>query len=93
MRTKGGQRYLRIRKFSATRTGVGVLAVAALAVGGVLAAAKAPAATQPTSKWGGGHLSISKEFFGSTVEPYTGKVTPTFRYNMTNARGLKVQLL
>jgi len=93
MRTEGGQRHLRIRKFSATRTGIGVLAVAALAVGGVLAAAKAPAATQPTSSKWGGHLSISKEFFGSTVEPYTGQVTPTFRYNMTNARGMKVQLL
>jgi aldose 1-epimerase len=93
MRTEGGQRQLRIRKFSATRTGVGVLAVAALAVGGVLAAAKAPAATQPASKWGGGHLSISKEFFGNTVEPYTGQDTPTFLYTMTNARGMKVQLM
>ena len=59
----------------------------------MLAAARAPAA--PTvAKWGGGgHLSISKEFFGSTTEPYTGQLTPTYRYTMTNARGMKIQLL
>ncbi len=87
MRAEGRLRRLR------TRTGVSVIAVAALAVGGVLAAAKAPAA--PTvAKWGGGgQLSISKEFFGSTVEPYTNQPTPTFRYTMTNARGMKIQLL
>ncbi|HMD92718.1 MAG TPA: aldose epimerase family protein [Trebonia sp.] len=66
--------------------------MAALAVGGVLAAAKAPAAPTVT-KWGGGHLSISKEFFGSTVDPSTNQLTPTFRYTMTNGRGMKIQLL
>jgi aldose 1-epimerase len=87
MRAEGRLRRLR------TRTGITALAVAALTVGGVIAAAKAPAA--PTvAKWGGGgQLSISKEYFGSTTEPYTGKLTPTFRYTMTNARGMKIQLL
>jgi aldose 1-epimerase len=90
MRTEGKRRYLR------SRTGIGALAVAALAVGGVLAAAKAPASanvTTPKSAWGGGHLSISKEYFGSTTEPYTGQLTPTYRYTMTNGRGMKIQLL
>ena len=86
MRAEGRLRRLRMR------TGITALAVAALTTGGVIAAAKAPAA--PTvAKWGGGQLSISKEFFGSTTEPYTGKLTPTFRYTMTNARGMKIQLL
>jgi aldose 1-epimerase len=75
--------------------------VAALAVGGVLAAAKAPAATTSSAattsaadNWGeGGHLSITKEYFGSTTEPYTGKLTPTYRYTLTNARGMQVDLL
>ncbi len=91
MRTEGKRRYLR------TRTGVSALAVAALALGGVLAAAKAPAsanvAAPHAADWQGGHLSISKQYFGSTVEPYTGQNTPTYRYTMTNARGMSIQLL
>ena len=42
---------------------------------------------------GGGGLSVTKQFFGSTVEPYTGKNTEVFRYTLTNARGMKVQIL
>ena len=56
-----------------TRTGVGAALVAALTALGALAATTASAA--PTAKAGGGghgHLSISKQYFGSTVEPYTG---------------------
>ena len=87
MRAEGRLRRLR------TRTGFTALAVAALTTGGVIAAAKAPAAPAVANWGGGGHLSISKEFFGSTTEPYTGKLTPTFRYTMTNARGMKIQLL
>jgi len=89
MFTRGRHRRLLVR------SGVSALAVAALATGGVLAAAKAPAATTtPASRhWGGGQLSISKQFFGSTIEPYTGKLTPTYRYTMTNASGMQVDLL
>jgi aldose 1-epimerase len=87
MRTVGRHRRLR------ARTGAGVLAVAALAVGGVLAAAKAPAATHAVSNGSGGHPSITKEYFGSTVEPYTGKLTPTYRYILANGRGVKIDLL
>jgi aldose 1-epimerase len=75
--------------------GAGVLA-AATALG--VAAAVAPSATaQPASgqaKAGhGGGLSITKQYFGSTTEPYTGKVTPTYRYTLTNSSGMSVQLL
>ena len=38
-------------------------------------------------------LSISKQYFGSTVEPYTGKETPTYRYTLSNANGMRIQLL
>jgi aldose 1-epimerase len=75
------------------RTGVGVLAVAALAVGGAMAAAKAPAASASASHGPAGKLSIAKAYFGSTTEPYTGKDTPTYRYTLTNAKGMSVDLL
>ena len=77
-----------------TRTGVGAALVAALTALGALAATTASAA--PTAKAGGGghgHLSISKQYFGSTVEPYTGQNTPTYRYTLTNANGMSVDLL
>ena len=40
-----------------------------------------------------GGLSLSKQFFGSTVEPYTGKNTAVFRYTLRNRKGMKVQIL
>jgi aldose 1-epimerase len=75
--------------------GAGILA-AATALG--VAAAVAPSATAqpvtPTAKAGNAApLSISKQYFGSTTEPYTGKVTPTYRYTLSNGRGMSVDLL
>ena len=75
--------------------GVGILA-AATALG--VAAAVAPSATaQPASaqaKAGyGAPPSITKQYFGSTTEPYTGKVTPTYRYTLSNGNGMSVDLL
>jgi aldose 1-epimerase len=70
----------------------GVLGVAAIAAVGALAAAKAPATTTTATS----HASaptISKTYFGSTVEPYTGKTEPTYEYTMTNDHGMTVQLL
>src|SRR5581483_11128092 len=32
-------------------------------------------------------------FFGNAVEPYTGKSTAVFRYTLTNANGMSVQIL
>jgi aldose 1-epimerase len=69
---------------------------AALATVGTVAAASAPAATVRPSQGQGhrqGGLSIAKQYFGSTTEPYTGKNTPTYRYTLTNAKGMTVQLL
>jgi len=73
------------------RTAVVALAAAALTAG-IIAAAKAPAASSAAHR-ADGSPSISKEFFGSTVEPYTGKTTPTYRYTLTNGRGVSIQLL
>ncbi len=76
---------------SALRIGaVASLAVAAAA--GTAAAAQAPA-TAHHPGGGGGGLSITKQYFGSTVEPYTGNLTPVFRYTLSNARGMRVRLL
>ena len=88
-----------LTKFSAwpkrkpIRTGAIILAAAAaLGVAAIAPSATAqPAAAQ--GKTGYVPLSITKQYFGSTKEPYTGKLTPTYRYTLTNARGLTVQLL
>jgi aldose 1-epimerase len=78
----------------ATRTGIGVVLAAAVAALGVTAAASAPAAAAPAGAYAArGHLGITKQYFGSTVEPYTGKVTPTYRYTLTNAKGMTVDVL
>jgi aldose 1-epimerase len=88
MREIGRQRRLR-------RPAVlGLAALAAIAIGGSVAATQAQATTTMAAKPAhGGGLSISKQYFGSTVEPYTGHVTPTYRYTMTNANGMTIKLL
>jgi len=77
------------------RTGVGAALVAALTALGAVAATNAPAATTAAAGHAGfgGGLSITKTGFGSTIEPYTNANTPTYRYALTNARGMTVDLL
>jgi aldose 1-epimerase len=89
MRKIGRQRRLR------GPVSIGLAAMVAIAVGGSLAAtqAKAASTTPAVARAGFGGLSVSKQFFGSTVEPYTGKNTPVFRYTLSNARGMRVQIL
>ena len=73
---------------------IGLAAMVAIAVGGSLAASQAMAATRPnrgTRRSGG--LSVSRHFFGQTVEPYTGKETNVYRYTLSNAKGMSVQIL
>src|SRR5437763_17200076 len=86
MREIGRQRRLR------GPAALGLAAMVALGVGGSLAATQASAAPRAHAAASGG-LSVTKEAFGSTVEPYTGKNTEVFRYTLTNARGMKVQIL
>src|SRR5215467_4456623 len=88
MREIGRQRRLR------GKAAIGLAAMVAIAVGGSLAASQAVAAPRThAAAGGGGGLSVTKEPFGSTVEPYTGKNTEVFRYTLRNARGMKVQIL
>jgi aldose 1-epimerase len=73
---------------------IGFAAVVALAVGGSLAATQARAQnTQNTQNTQQGSLSVSKEFFGTAVEPYTGKPTSVYRYTLSNANGMSVDIL
>ncbi len=89
MREIGRQR--RLRRWAA----IGLAAMVAIAVGGSLAASQAMAATRTpaAARGGSGGLSLSKQYFGSTIEPYTGKLTPTYRYTLRNANGMSVQVL
>jgi aldose 1-epimerase len=87
MRSEGKHRRL--------KTGIGTAALAVAAVG-ALAMTNAPAGHNhgPTSGQGSGHgLSISKQFFGSTIEPYTGKETAVYRYTLSNNAGMTVKIL
>lgn len=86
MRTK-------IRDWSGRRkAGAIILAVAAAALGAAAVAAPA-ASAQPAGRAGHAGLNITSRYFGSTTEPYTGKLTPTYQFTLTNAHGMKVQLL
>ena len=37
--------------------------------------------------------TVSRQFFGKTIEPYTGKNTAVYRYTLTNCRGMQVRIL
>ncbi len=89
MREIGRQRRLR------RSVTIGLAAMVAIAVGGSLAAtqAKAASTTPAAARAGLGGLSVSKQFFGTTVEPYTGKNTAVFRYTLSNNRGMRVQII
>src|ERR1700691_3176469 len=88
MREMGRQRRLRRPAL------IGLAALAAIAIRGSLTATQAEArTTEPARPAGGGGLSISKAFFGDTVEPYTGKETAVYRYTLSNANGMSVDIL
>jgi aldose 1-epimerase len=75
----------------------GAAALLAVAVGGSLVANQAAAQGQAAAR-GQGHrvqqgLSLTKEFFGDAVEPYTGKETAVYRYTLANANGMSVDIL
>ena len=70
----------------------GLAAVLAMVVGGSLAATHATAAGGASARPDQG-LSLSKAFFGNTTEPYTGKSTAVYRYTLTNANGMSVDIL
>jgi aldose 1-epimerase len=91
-----------------SRTGVVALAATTLAVAGGITAAATSASAASTSAGrssaagnsaagnsaaGNSGLAISKQFFGNTTEPYTGLSTPTYRYTLSNAHGVRVAIL
>jgi aldose 1-epimerase len=81
-------RLSRTMRYRGTRIGV-VAVLAAAGVTGSLAASQASAssARQPC------HAAISAQPFGKTIEPYTGKLTQTYRYTMSNCAGMQIRLL
>ena len=73
-------------------TGLRIGAVAGLAVATV--ASLAAMRSAPVTPAGGGcSPTVSKQFFGKTIEPYTGKNTAVYRYTLTNCRGMQVKIL
>ena len=78
-------------KLSSSGLRVGAVAALALATVASLAAMR----SAPVVKAGGGGCSptVSKQFFGKTIEPYTGKNTAVYRYTLTNCRGMQVRIL
>jgi aldose 1-epimerase len=69
---------------------IGAVAAVAMAAAGSLGATAASA----TPAGGGGcGPTVARQYFGSTVEPYTGKNTPVYRYTLTNCHGMQVRIL
>jgi len=78
------------------RVGVALAALATLAVVGTVAATQAVGASGRRAGGGSGasgSLTVTKELFGQTTEPYTGVETDVYRYTLTNGRGMSVQIL
>jgi aldose 1-epimerase len=72
--------------------GLRIGAVAGLAIATV--ASLAAMRSAPVTPAGGGcSPTVSKQFFGKTIEPYTGKNTAVYRYTLTNCRGMQVRIL
>jgi aldose 1-epimerase len=68
--------------------GVATAAVLALGVTGSLAMGQAPATSGNSC-----HPTISKQFFGTAIEPFTGKPAKVFRYTLTNCRGMQAKII
>jgi len=77
-------------KLSSSGLRVGAVAALALATVGSLAAMRSAPATHAG---GGCSPTVSKQFFGKTIEPYTGKNTAVYRYTLTNCKGTQVKIL
>ena len=77
-------------KISTKGLRIGAAAGLALATVASLAAMR----SAPVTPAGGGcSPTVSKQFFGKTIEPYTGKNTAVYRYTLTNCRGTQVKIL
>jgi len=74
---------------------IGLAALVAIAVGGALAATQAQAvSTKPAAAAApSAGLSLSRQFFGVTTNPQTGKPAIVWRYTLRNSRGMRVQVI
>jgi aldose 1-epimerase len=73
------------------RPAVRIGAAAVLGIGLVGGLAMSQAAASPAH-----HQcspTVSRQPFGKTVEPYTGKLTQVYRYTLTNCNGMQVKIL
>jgi len=77
-------------RVSSTAVRIGAVGVLALAAVGSLAAMRAAPVASSHACSG---PTVSKQFFGRTIEPYTGKNTSVFRYTLTNCRGVQAKIL
>ncbi len=65
---------------------IGAVAAFTLGTVGALGMARAPAASHCSP-------TVSKQFFGTAIEPFTGKPTKVFRYTLTSCAGMQVKLI
>jgi aldose 1-epimerase len=72
---------------------VAAAAVMAISLGGSLAATQAMAQSAGPHQSHPGGLTLTKQFFGTAIEPYTGKKKSVFRYTLSNSRGMSVRIL
>ncbi len=68
-------------------------AVTAIAAGAGAFGATAASAAPARPAGGSCSPTVSSQYFGSTVEPYTGKNTAVYRYTLSNCRGMSVKIL
>ena len=68
-------------------------AVTAIAAGAGAFGATAASAAPARPAGGSCSPTVSSQYFGSTVEPYTGKKTAVYRYTLSNCRGMSVKIL
>jgi aldose 1-epimerase len=72
---------------------IGAAAVLAVSLGGSLAATQALAQNAAPKAGHRAGLSVSKQFFGKAIEPYTGQETRVYRYTLRNGKGMSVKIL
>jgi aldose 1-epimerase len=73
------------------RPAVRIGAAAVLGIGLVGGLAMSQAAASPAHQQCS--PTVSRQPFGSTIEPYTGKLTQVYRYTLTNCDGMQVNIL
>jgi aldose 1-epimerase len=69
---------------------IGTVAALALATVGALGMSRAPVTLAAGSSC---NPTVTKQPFGKTIEPYTGKLTQVYRYTLTNCNHMQVNLL